>query len=84
MKHSLYSLAAVALTLSTSVIASPTPQLLVPIIDDSVTCLAVNVIAELIIGDPLAIAYCAVSNHLQMFNAKSNHVEITNVEYNRP
>lgn len=60
MKHSLYSLAAVALALSTSVVASPTPQLLVPIIDDTVTCLAVNVIAELIIGDPLAIAYCAV------------------------
>ncbi|KAL6801580.1 GLEYA domain-containing protein [Trichoderma sp. SZMC 28012] len=59
MKHSFSSMAAVALTLYTSVLASPTPQLVVPDIDDSVTCLAVNVIAELIIGDPLAIAYCA-------------------------
>ncbi|KAF3069275.1 hypothetical protein CFAM422_007397 [Trichoderma lentiforme] len=59
MKHSLYSLAAVALTFSTSIVASPTPQLVVPSIDDSVACLAVNVITELIIGDPLAIAYCA-------------------------
>ncbi|KAL6793278.1 GLEYA domain-containing protein [Trichoderma sp. SZMC 28013] len=59
MKHSFSSLAAVALTLSTSVVASPTPQLLVPGILDTATCLAVNVIAELLIGDPLAIAFCA-------------------------
>ncbi|KAJ4859343.1 GLEYA domain-containing protein [Trichoderma breve] len=59
MKHSLYSLAAVALTFSTSIVASPTPQLVVPSIDDSVACLAVNVITGVLIGDPLAIAYCA-------------------------
>lgn len=84
MKHSLYSLAAVALTLSTSVVASPTPQLLVPIIDDSVTCLAVNVIAELIIGDPLAIAHCAVRNHLHTLNVKLHHIEIANIKPSRP
>ncbi|KAK4066059.1 uncharacterized protein Triagg1_8368 [Trichoderma aggressivum f. europaeum] len=59
MKHSFSSLAAVALTLSTSVVASPTPQLVVPGIIDTATCLAVNVITQLLIGDPLAIAFCA-------------------------
>ncbi|PNP54655.1 hypothetical protein THARTR1_05212 [Trichoderma harzianum] len=58
MKHSFSSLAAVALTLCTSVVASPAPQLLVPGIDDA-SCLAVNAISELLIGDPLAIAFCA-------------------------
>lgn len=61
MKHSFSSLAALALTLSTSVVASPAPQLVVPGILDTVSCLAVNVIVELLVGDPLAIAYCAVS-----------------------
>ncbi|EHK24204.1 uncharacterized protein TRIVIDRAFT_61010 [Trichoderma virens Gv29-8] len=58
MKHSFSSLTALVLTLSTSVAASPTPQL-VPGIVDTTTCLAVNVIAELLLGDPLAIAFCA-------------------------
>ncbi|UKZ58746.1 uncharacterized protein TrAtP1_000071 [Trichoderma atroviride] len=58
MKHTFSSLAALALTLSTSAVASPEPQLLVPGIIDTVECIAVNVIAELIIGDPLAIAFC--------------------------
>ncbi|KAL7912505.1 GLEYA domain-containing protein [Trichoderma velutinum] len=58
MKHSFSSLAALALTLSTSVVASPAPQL-VPGIIDTVSCLAFNVITELLIGDPLAIAFCA-------------------------
>lgn len=61
MKHtfsSLAALAALALTLSTSAVASPAPQLLVPGILDTVECIAVNVIAELLLGDPLAIAFC--------------------------
>ncbi|KAK1245582.1 hypothetical protein MKX08_005211 [Trichoderma sp. CBMAI-0020] len=58
MKHTFSSLAALALTLSTSAVASPEPQLLVPGIADTVECIAVNAIAELIIGDPLAIAFC--------------------------
>ncbi|KAL7949749.1 GLEYA domain-containing protein [Trichoderma barbatum] len=58
MKHSFTSLAALALTLSSSVVASPAPQL-VPGIIDTASCAAVNIIVELLIGDPLAIAYCA-------------------------
>ncbi|KAM0486350.1 hypothetical protein ACHAPX_001056 [Trichoderma viride] len=58
MKHTFSSLAALALALSTSAVASPEPQLLVPGILDTVACIAVDVIAELIIGDPLAIAFC--------------------------
>ncbi|KAL6880744.1 GLEYA domain-containing protein [Trichoderma novae-zelandiae] len=58
MKHSFSSLAALALALSSAAVASPTPQL-VPGIVDTVSCLAVNAIVELLIGDPLAVAYCA-------------------------
>lgn len=58
MKYTFSSLAALALTLSTSAVASPAPQLVVPGILDTVECIAVNVIAELLIGDPLAIAFC--------------------------
>ncbi|KAL7929703.1 GLEYA domain-containing protein [Trichoderma chlorosporum] len=58
MKHSFSSLATLALTLSNSVVASPAPQL-VPGIVDTVSCLEVNIIAELLIGDPLAVAFCA-------------------------
>lgn len=60
MKHAIISLAALALTLSTSAVASPEPQLLVPGVLDTVECIAVDVIAELILGDPLAIAFCEV------------------------
>ncbi|RFU75047.1 flocculation flo9 [Trichoderma arundinaceum] len=58
MKHTFSSLAALVLTLSTSAVASPAPQL-VPGIVDTVECLAVDVIVGLLIGDPLAVAYCA-------------------------
>ncbi|KAL7921889.1 hypothetical protein ACQKWADRAFT_313678 [Trichoderma austrokoningii] len=58
MKHTFSSLAALALALSTSAVASPDPQLLVPGIPDVVECIAVNAIAELILEDPVAIAFC--------------------------
>ncbi|KAL7792081.1 GLEYA domain-containing protein [Trichoderma ceciliae] len=58
MKCTFTSLATLALTLSTSAVASPAPQL-VPGIVDTAGCLALNVIVELLIGDPIAIAYCA-------------------------
>ncbi|KAM0262774.1 hypothetical protein ACHAQJ_001568 [Trichoderma viride] len=58
MKHTFSSLAALALTLSTSVVASPAPQL-VPGLVDTVECIAVDAIVELLIGDPLAVAFCA-------------------------
>jgi hypothetical protein len=60
MKHTFSSLAALALVLSTSAVASPEPQLLVPTILDTVECIALDVISELLIGDPLAIAYCEI------------------------
>ncbi|KAL6871627.1 hypothetical protein HDV57DRAFT_315439 [Trichoderma longibrachiatum] len=58
MKRSFSSLAAVALALSSPTLASPVPQL-VPGFVDPATCIAVGVIVELLIGDPLAVAYCA-------------------------
>ncbi|KAH0494622.1 hypothetical protein TgHK011_001238 [Trichoderma gracile] len=47
-----------ALALSSATIASPAPQL-VPGIVDPASCLAVQAIVGLLIGDPLAVAYCA-------------------------
>ncbi|TFB04911.1 hypothetical protein CCMA1212_003268 [Trichoderma ghanense] len=58
MKHTFSSLAALALALSSATVASPAPQL-VPGIVDPASCLAVQVIVGLLVGDPLAVAYCA-------------------------
>jgi hypothetical protein len=65
MKHTFSSLAALALTLSTSAVASPAPQL-VPGLIDTVGCIALDAIVELLVGDPLAAAFCAVSNYLDV------------------
>ncbi|PTB67761.1 hypothetical protein BBK36DRAFT_1168136 [Trichoderma citrinoviride] len=53
------SLAVLALALSSAIVASPAPQLVSGIVDPA-TCLAVDIIVGLLVGDPLAVAYCAV------------------------
>ncbi|ETS06848.1 hypothetical protein M419DRAFT_5098 [Trichoderma reesei RUT C-30] len=58
MKCSFSSLATLALAFSSATVASPAPQL-VPGIVDPASCLAVQVIVGLLIGDPVAVAYCA-------------------------
>ncbi|PTB43693.1 uncharacterized protein TrAFT101_002247 [Trichoderma asperellum] len=58
MKHTFSSLAPLALIPSTSDVASLAPQLVLPGILETFECIALDVIAELLLGDPLAIAFC--------------------------